>query len=90
MYSAGIVSRGKNNKCSAVAETRDRFATVDIGRKVGAAVPLSVGEAGSSSNTMSPGPRPTSVTSGILIHPIFRPQYISVIRQWIVFVTSVH
>ena len=38
-----------------------------VGRKVGAAVPLSVGELGHSlSNTMYPGPRPTSVPSGFL------------------------
>ena len=58
------------NKSSAVAEMGDRLATVDMGRKWGgAAVPLSVGRAGSPSNTMSPGPRPTSVPSSILIHP---------------------
>jgi len=32
-------------------------------------VHLSVGEAGSPSNTMWPGPRPTSVPTGILIQP---------------------
>ena len=32
-------------------------------------MPLSVGGPGSPSNTMSPGPRPTSVPSDILIHP---------------------
>ena len=60
------------NNSSAVAEMGDRLATTDMGRKVGegAAVSLSVGElAGSASNTMSPGPRPTSTSSGILIHP---------------------
>jgi len=41
-------------------------------------VPLSVGYAGSPSNTMSPGPRPTSVPSGILIHPTIRPEYTNV------------
>jgi len=46
--------------------------------KWGAAVPLSVGGAGSPSETMSPGPRPTSVSSGILIHPTVWPQYINV------------
>jgi len=35
----------------------------------GTAVPLSVGGAGSPSNTMSPGPRSISLLSGILIHP---------------------
>jgi len=38
-------------------------------------MPLSVGELGPLSNTMSPGPRPTSVPSGILIHPTIWPQY---------------
>jgi len=43
---------------------------------------LSVGKAaGFLPNTMSPGPRPTSVPavpSGILIHPAFWPQYTNV------------
>ena len=34
------------NKSSAVAEMGDHLATIDTGRKVGAAVPLSVGELG--------------------------------------------
>jgi len=59
-----------------------RWATIwpqiDMGRKVGGCcVPLR-GEAGSSSNTVSSGPRPTSVPSGILIHPSFWPQYTNV------------
>ena len=33
----------------------DRLATIDMGRKVGAVVPLSGEMTGSSSNTMSPG-----------------------------------
>ena len=41
----------------------DRLATIDIGQKVGAAVPLSVRQLGPH------GPRPISVPSGILIHP---------------------
>jgi len=61
----------------------DRFATIDtcrndMGRKVGAAVPLSVGGAGFPFNTMSPGPRPTSVPSGSLIHLTVWPQYTNV------------
>jgi len=60
----------------AVAEMGDRLATRDMGRKVGtAAVPLSVGGAGSPSKTMWPGPKPTSVPSDILIHPTVWPQY---------------
>jgi len=47
----------------------DRLATIDMGRKVGAALPLFEGEAGSPSNTVSPGTRPTYVPSGISIHP---------------------
>jgi len=68
------------DKCSAVAEMGDRLAITDIGRKEGAAVfyrvekkgaavPLSGGGAGSSSNTVWPGPRSTSVATAILIHP---------------------
>jgi len=49
----------------------DHLATIDMGRKVWGAVPLSVwgGGTGSPSNTMSPGP------SGILIHPALWLQY---------------
>jgi len=57
------------------------LATIDMGQKVcvGATVPLSVGRgAGSPSNTMSPGPRPTSIPSGILIHSTVWPQYTNV------------
>ena len=63
------------NKSLAVAEIGDHLATIDMGHKEGgAAVPLSVGGVGSPCNTMSPGPRPTSVPSGILIHPAVWPQ----------------
>ena len=44
-----------------------------MGRKEGSAVPLS-GGAGSPYNTMWTGPSPTSVPSGILIHPAVWPQ----------------
>ena len=73
-------ARGCSYKSSAVAEMGNRLATIDMGRKVGvgAAVSLSVGEVGSPSNTMGPGPRPTSVPSGILIHPTVRLQYTNV------------
>jgi len=47
----------------------DRLATIDIARKVGAAVPLSVGLAESPSDTVWPGPRPISKPSDIWIHP---------------------
>jgi len=55
-------------KSLAVAETGDRLATIDMGRKVRALLcRFPLGD-GSQSNTMSPGPRTTSVHSGILIH----------------------
>jgi len=49
--------------------------------KWGAAVPLSLGEAGSPSIAMSPGPRPASRPSGILIYPTLWPQYTNDTRQ---------
>ena len=50
-----IASRITTCLNSAVAETDDRLATTDMGRKVGGAVPISLGGAGSTSNTMWPG-----------------------------------
>jgi len=56
------------NKNLAVTEMGNCARTV--GQKVGAAVPfLWEGGAGSPSNTVSPGSKPTSIPSGILIHP---------------------
>jgi len=46
------------NKSSAVAKMGDRLATIDMGRKVEAAVPLAVGEAGFPSNTTWPWSKP--------------------------------
>ena len=69
------------NSRSAVPEMGDRLATIDMGRKVGAAVLLPVGESWSPSNTMSPGSRPTSVPSAILIHPTVWPQYTNVTER---------
>jgi len=57
------------------------LATIGMAQKVGAAAPLSVGEAGFPSKTMSPGLGPTTVPSGILIHPAVWPQYTNVTRQ---------
>ena len=49
---------------------------------MGAAVPLFVGDGtGSPSSTMSLGPRPTSVLSGVLIHPAVWPQYTNVTER---------
>jgi len=63
-----IIQGGHNNKCSAVAEMDDRLATIHMSQKLGA-LPLWGGGAGFPSNTMWPGPSPTSIQSGILIHP---------------------
>jgi len=56
----------------------DRLDTLDMGQKVeGCCAPFS-GGAGSPYNTMRPGPRPTSVPSGILIHSTVQLQYTNV------------
>jgi len=48
-----------------------------MGRKFGGLCPLfGEGAAGSPSNTKSPGPRPTSIPSGILIYAAIWPQRI--------------
>jgi len=57
------------NKSSAVAEMGDHLATIDMGQKVRGCCVSFRGGAGSPSNTMSPGLRPTFIPSGILIHP---------------------
>ena len=44
-------------------------------------VPSVLGVAGSPSNTKSPGPRPTSIPSGILMHPAVWQQYKSA-KNW--------
>jgi len=44
------------------------------GPKIGGCAPFSLGGAGSPSNKKSPGSRPTSIPSGILIHPAVWPQ----------------
>jgi len=74
MKFSGKIGNGPMKKSSAVAEMGYRLATIDMGQKVGAAVPLSPGVAKSPSNTMSPGPRPTYTPSGILIHSTVWPQ----------------
>jgi len=53
-----------------------------MGRKERAAVPLFFGGGnGSPSNTMWPGLRPTSIPSGILIHPAIWPEYMGRIKK---------
>jgi len=49
------------------------LAATDMGRKLGGCAPLGRG-AGSSHNTMWPGPRPTCMPSFILIRPTVWPQ----------------
>jgi len=44
------------------------------GPKLGGGCALFSGGAGSPSNTKSPGPRPTSIPSGVLVHPAVCPQ----------------
>jgi len=57
----------------------DRLAIIDMGQKMGAAVPLAaVLHSASPSNIISPGPRPTSVPSGIRIHLAVWHQYVNV------------
>jgi len=51
------------------------LATINMGRKLGA-VPHFLGRC-APSNTISSGPRPISIPSGILIHPAVWPQ-----RTW--------
>ena len=54
-----------------------RLGTIDMGRKLGKALPSFRGEgAGSPSDTMSLGLRPTCLPSGILIHGAIWPQQI--------------
>ena len=71
-----LVSDRCCNKCSAVAKMGYRLATIGMSRKDGCCC-APFGGAGSPSNAVWPGPRSTSVPSGILIHPAVWPQ-----RTW--------
>jgi len=53
-----------------------RLATINMGRKLGGSAPFLGRGAGSPSNTKLPGPRPSSIPSGILIHAAIWPQQI--------------
>ena len=64
----------RRNKSSAVAEMGDRLATIGMGRKWGWATVGGWVPTGSPFNTMWPGPRPTTLPSGIFIHPTVWPQ----------------
>jgi len=58
-------------------DASSRLATIKMGRKLGATLPRLFGEgAGSPSSTLWRGPRPTSVSNAILIHPALLPQWI--------------
>jgi len=63
-----------SNKSSAVAEMGDHLATIDMCRRVGRGCCGGCVPTGSPSNTVWPGPRPTSLPSGILIHQTIWPQ----------------
>jgi len=52
----------------------DRLATIHVGRKLGGCCAPFRGGRWFPSNSMWPEPRPTSVPSGILIHPAVWPQ----------------
>jgi len=78
VFETVAIKATKLDKCSAVAEMGDRLAKIDMAEnwEEGAVPPLGEGAvppleegAGSPCNTMQPGPRPTFVPSGILIHP---------------------
>ena len=64
------------NKCSAVAEMGDCFATIEKAKNCGEGALLVGAGAGSPYNAMWPGPRPIFVPSGVLIHPAVWPQQI--------------
>jgi len=57
---------------------RATVATIDMDRKLGVLSPFWGGGAGSPSNTVWPGPRPTCMPSFILMHPTVWPQYTNV------------
>jgi len=68
-------------KCLAVAEMGNCLAITDGSKNGGGLLYPILWGAESPPNTMSPGPKPTSVPSGILIHPTVWPQYTNVMRQ---------
>ena len=67
----------KCNSSSPVAEMGDRLTTMDMGRKVGAAVPLSVGSWVPIKHNVA-WAEAYLVLNGILIHPTVWPQYTNV------------
>ena len=69
-----------SNKSSEVAEMGDHGHNRH-GPKIASRCALSLGAAGSPSNTMSSGPRPTSMQSGTLVHPAIWPQ-LTCAKSW--------
>jgi len=69
MFSSSRVIKFKQ-----VLSSGDRLATIDMSQKGGLLCPFQGRGTGSPSNAMWPVPRPTSVPSGILIHPTVWPQ----------------
>jgi len=59
-----------------------RLAARHMGQKLGDCAPF-LGGAGSLSNTMWPGPRPSSLLSGILIYPAVSPQQAWAENWWL-------
>jgi len=80
---AGSPSNAKSPRAEAYLHTKWNFdlcshlAAADMGRKLGGCAPLG-GGAGCPSNTMWPGPRPTCMSSFILIRETVWPQYTNV------------
>jgi len=71
----------QENKCSAVAEMGDRLATTDMDRKLGWGGCAPFKRSWIPCNTMWPGPRPTSISSGVLIYLAVWPQQ-TVAENW--------
>ena len=69
-------------KSSAVAEMGDRGHNRHGLKRVGDCGAPFAGGAGSLSNTVWPGPRFTSVPSGVFIHPAVWPQYKTCAENW--------
>ena len=73
-YSEPLPWWAKNYKSSAVAEVSDRGHNRQGPKRGWRLLCPFRGGAGSPSNTMWPGPRSTSVPSGVFIHPVVWPQ----------------
>jgi len=72
------IGTGYKSPAVGLAEIGDQLATIDKVENWGCCGPFSGGGAGSPSNTLWLGPRPTTTPSFILIHPTVLPQYTNV------------